>query len=141
MSDPEIVFDDHPPEDWIERVGGGVDRHNIAFTGIAEWHLVRIFLKSTDGDCVGGLLGSIWGDWLEVDSLWVDEAWRGRGYATQLLAEAERFATQKGCSAATLDTHNPDALRLYQKLGYEVFGVLDDYPPGWNKSYLRKRFA
>jgi ribosomal protein S18 acetylase RimI-like enzyme len=141
MSNPDVVFDDHAPADWIELVGGGVDRHNVEDTGIAEWHRVQIFVRGDVGQCLGGLLGTIWGGWLHVESLWVAEAQRGQGFATKLLSEAERFAVQKGCVAATLDTHNADARRLYEKLGYEVFGVLDDYPPGRNKSFLRKRLS
>jgi len=31
------------------------------------------------------------------------------------------------------------AVYLREKLGYEVFGTLDDFPPGHAKFFLRKR--
>ena len=66
---------------------------------------------------------------------------RGQGHATALLAEAEAFAIGKGCTGALLDTHNPAARRLYERLGYTLFATLEDYPPGWAKFFLRKQLA
>ena len=43
---------------------------------------------------------------------------------------AETYAVEHGCFAATLDTHSYQALGFYQKRGYEVFGTLEDCPPG-----------
>ena len=51
------------------------------------------------------------------------------------------YAASRGCFAATLDTHSFEALGFYQKRGYEVFGTLEDYPPGHTKYFLRKRLA
>ena len=30
---------------------------------------------------------------------------------------------------------------FYQKLGYEIFGVLDDFPPGYQRLFLKKQFV
>lgn len=86
-------------------------------------------------------MGHIWGGWLEVKSLWVAQAYRGRGQATRLLAAAEAHAAGKGARAATLDTHNPRAQLLYERLGYAPVGRLDDYPPGFSKVFLRKTLS
>ena len=51
------------------------------------------------------------------------------------------IAIRRGCFAATLETHSYEALGFYQKRGYEVFGMLEDYPPGHSKYFLRKRLA
>ncbi len=39
----------------------------------------------------------------------------------------------------TLDSYNFQAPRFYQKLGYEVFAVLEDHPQHHRNYYLRKR--
>ncbi|HJQ60390.1 MAG TPA: GNAT family N-acetyltransferase [Vineibacter sp.] len=141
MSDLEMVFDPLPPEALSRLVNEGVDLHNVAATGLAEWYPVGLFLKSPKGEWAGGLLGSIWGGWLHVRSLWVAAPFRGQGHATRLLAAAEAYAIERGCRAATLETHSFQARPLYERLGYEVFGTLDDYPPGHAKYFLRKTLA
>ena len=52
---------------------------------------------------------------------------------------AEAHAVEHGCRYSTLETHNPDALRFYQRRGYETVGEMPDYPAGFSKYFLRKR--
>lgn len=134
----EIVFAEHPPEDWVALVNDGVDLHNIAETGLSEHYPVHFFIQTNSGACIGGLIGSIWGGWLHITSLWVEATFRGRGYGTRLLHNAEQYALDKGCFGSTLDTHNADAKCLYEKHGYEVFGKIDDFPPGRAQFFLKK---
>ncbi len=79
---------------------------------------------------MGGLLGSIWGRWLHINILWVAHAARGQGHAREMLALAEAYARKRGCIGIHLETFSFQARPLYEKLGYQVFGQIDDYPPG-----------
>ena len=88
---------------------------------------------------VGGLIGHIRWRWLYVAKLWVDERARGEGVGTKLLTAAEDLARSRGCVGASLDTFEYQARPFYEKLGYEVFGTLDGYPPGSRQFYLRKK--
>jgi GNAT superfamily N-acetyltransferase len=90
---------------------------------------------------VGGLCGRTAGGWLAINLLFVPDALRGMGLATQLIAMAEEEARRRGCHAAWLDTLNPRALPLYQRLGYEVFGELKDYPVGNNRFFMQKKLG
>ena len=40
-----------------------------------------------------------------------------------------------------LSTYSFEAPRFYEKLGYEIFGRLEDFPPGHTKFYMRKSLA
>ena len=42
----------------------------------------------------------------------------------------EAEAIRRGCRGAYLDTFSYQARPFYERLGYEVFGTLDDYPAG-----------
>jgi GNAT superfamily N-acetyltransferase len=140
MSELSIVVEPNPPKAWSEVVQRGLRNHNTAATGIVEFYPVAFLVKDPSGAIVGGVLGNIVGGWLHVRSLWVDRLWRGRGYATQLMAAAERYAIAKGCVAAMLQTASYEARPLYEKLGYRVFCELNDHPvEGHHRYYLTKR--
>ena len=111
---------------------------NFASTGVSAWSPCNFFLRNPRGEVLGGLMGEVWGGWLHVRILWVHEAVRGRGWGSRLLDAAESLAQERGATAATLETHSFQAPAFYQKRGYQVFGQLDDYPPGHAKFFLRK---
>lgn len=53
----------------------------------------------------------------------VMEMFRGQGIGTRLMQEAETIIRQRGYSRVTISVAkaNPDAKRLYERLGYQVF--------------------
>ena len=140
MSAPSIVAEQNPPKAWIEAVVRRLRNYNTAATGIVEFYPVVFLVKDASNTITGGLLGNIVGGWLHIRSLWVDKIWRGRGYATQLMAASERYAIAKGCVAAFLQTASYEARPLYEKLGYRVFADLSDHPSkGHNRYFLTKQ--
>jgi GNAT superfamily N-acetyltransferase len=141
MQDLEIVFESLPSESLTRLVMDGVDVHNISATGISEWYPANFFLRSSRGEWLGGLLGTIWGGWLQIRYLWVAKAARGHRNGRRLLESAEQYAIDRGCFAATVETHSFQAPAFYLKQGYEVVGTLVDYPPGHSKCFLRKQLA
>jgi GNAT superfamily N-acetyltransferase len=95
-------------------------------------------LRDDRGQILAGLAGHTWGRCLYVRYLWVREDSRRRGHGRALMAAAESEARARGCRLATLETHSFQSPEFYRKLGWEVFGALDDYPAGHRKYYLRK---
>lgn len=64
----------------------------------------------------------------EVAKLLVHRSARGRGVATALMAHLEQEALARGRWLLLLDTETGSAAQaLYQRLGWEVVGVLDDH--------------
>jgi GNAT superfamily N-acetyltransferase len=135
MSELRIIVEPEPPRAWSEVIERGLRSHNTAATGIVEFYPVVFIIKDSRGAIAGGLLGNIVGGWLHVRSLWVDRMWRGRGYAIELMAAAERYAIAKGCAAAALQTGSYEARPLYEKLGYRVFAELDGHPVRGHQRY------
>ena len=115
--------------------------YNVAVTGLDEYYPVAIFLKQENEEIAGGILGDIWGAWLHVTYLWVAAPLRRHGYGSQLLRAAEQYAIERGCQNVHLETFSFQARPLYEKHGYEVFGQLEECPPGHTKYYLRKRLT
>jgi ribosomal protein S18 acetylase RimI-like enzyme len=96
-------------------------------------------LHDAEGRLVGGLSGAIYWDWLFVAALWVHGDHRAQGAGRALLTAAETHAAAAGCHSVWLDTFQAGG--FYEKLGYSIFGALEDYPKGQTRSFLRKRIA
>lgn len=94
-------------------------------------------LRDAQSRLVGGLSGAMSWQWLFIEALWVDPSLRGQGAGRALMAHAEAHAVAEGCHSAWLDTFQ--ARGFYEAFGYQVFGTLEDYPPGQSRSFLRKR--
>ena len=119
----------------------GIDYYSIAATGLPNYLPINFVLRADRGDVLGGLLGQLWGGWLQVTHLWITEGARGAGYGTRLVNDAESYARSRGAIGATVETHSFQARPFYERLGYEVFARLEGYPPGHVRFYLRKALA
>jgi ribosomal protein S18 acetylase RimI-like enzyme len=125
----------------IAAVGDRIDAWNMDVTGVRDYRQVAIFLRDAAGRIRGGVTGGVWGGWLHVVSLWVDEELRGRGLGRDLLLAAEAEARAAGARGAFLETHSFQAPGLYRRLGYEVIAEIEDYPPGASQLVMRKSLA
>jgi len=99
---------------------------------------LRIFLHDKANRTVGGITAELFGGWAYISLLWVEESLRNQGFGSELLHRLETEAINLGCTNAHLDTYSYEARPFYEKAGYEVFGKLDDYPPGHCKYFLSK---
>jgi GNAT superfamily N-acetyltransferase len=67
-------------------------------------------------------------DTVEIKRMFVHPDFRKRGIASQVLAELERWAKEAEYHYTILETgkNQPEAINLYQKLGY---AIIPNYPP------------
>ncbi|MEG8023104.1 GNAT family N-acetyltransferase [Sphingomonas aerolata] len=135
-----IVIPNNPSDADREAVLKPLLAYNTARVGDPRFHPVAILLADETGNHVGGLWGKCAYDWLFVDLLAVPEEHRGENYGRTLMKQAEEIARANGCVGIWLDTYEFQARGFYEKLGFEVFGTLDDHPVGQKKFFLRKRF-
>ncbi len=98
-------------------------------------------MKDADGQVVGGATGHTDRGWLYLDCFWLPERVRTGGWGSRVLVAAEGEARARGCSRARLFTYSFQARGFYEKHGYTVFGILEDYPPGHRQIWLRKDLA
>jgi ribosomal protein S18 acetylase RimI-like enzyme len=61
-----------------------------------------------------------------------------QGYGKRLLLATEQEGFKRGCRYSQLDTFSFQALGFYEKLGYRVFGELDDVA-GKHRWYFLKK--
>ena len=141
MSQVRIAREERPQDADVRFLQDAIDAYNVEKTKRPDYLLVTFSVRDDDDRIVGGIVGDIWGDWLYVRVLWLEEERRLQGYGTQLLRAAEEVAIQQGCRNVYLSTFSFEAPRFYEKLGYEIFGTLEDFPPGHTKFYMRKSLA
>jgi ribosomal protein S18 acetylase RimI-like enzyme len=122
----------------VAQVIDRIDAWNMDVTGVRDFHQVAIFLRDDEGRIRGGVTGGVWGGWLHVVALWVDEALRGHGYGRELILAAESEARSAGAHSAFLETHSFQAPGLYRRLGYERIAEIEDYPAGASQLIMRK---
>jgi GNAT superfamily N-acetyltransferase len=104
-----------------------------------EWQELVISVEADDTAALGGLTGHMHWQWLFVERLWVEATARRKGIGAQLLAKAEQTARERGCLGSWLDTFSFQARDFYHRQGYEEFGALLDFPPGYSRHYMWKR--
>lgn len=139
MGNPvHLSSEPHAPSEQIARISEALYGWNMDTTGVRDYHPVAIFLRDDDGSIHGGVTGGVWGTWLHVVTLWVDEAYRGHGFGRALVLAAEAEAREAGARHSFLETHTFQAPGLYQRLGYVVIAELEGYPPGHSQLIMRK---
>jgi len=141
MAEFELTVEDNPAADDLQVIERALVEHNEARSEPRNYTPLVLFLRNAQGEIVGGLRGvTVWG-WLFVSQLWVSEDIRDQDFGTKLMEAAESEAKERNCHAAYVDTFSFLALGFYRKLGYTVFGSLEDFPKGHTRYFLKKVFA
>jgi len=135
----EIVATETPGAADREAVLALLIAYNDSQTGPHGYKPLAVLLRDAAGSTIGGLCGRSVYDWLYVDLLAVPEPLRRQGIGAQLMRRAEAVALERGCVGIWVDTYGFQARGFYEKLGYELFGTIDDHPRGSHRFFFRKR--
>jgi ribosomal protein S18 acetylase RimI-like enzyme len=138
VNDPRIELEENPSEQDRRVIIDGLLGFNRRVIGEPNETELAVVVRDGHGQVVGGLLGHVRWKWLYVSKLWLPGSLRGRGIGTRVMREVEAYAARRECDGIFLDTFEYQALPFYEKLGYERFGTLEGYPPGYRQFYLRK---
>lgn len=77
----------------------------------------------------------------EIKRMYVRPAARGQGLARRLIDTLEKKAMEQGCRRFMLETGptQPEALALYERLGYQCRGPFGDYPDDPLSVFMEKQ--
>lgn len=135
----EEHFEAVPPKEEIESFFEILRAYNRSKVGVSSFKKLVLLVKDTNGKVLGGLEGHTYFDWLFIENLAVDESVRKLGWGRKLMEAAHEEARRRGCHHAWLDTFSFQALPFYEKLGYTVFGTLDDFPKAHKRYFLQRQ--
>jgi GNAT superfamily N-acetyltransferase len=140
MSESALAFHltDQPSPDEVAFIEGNLVAYNVAKARPYDRRPLNIFLRDERGRIVGGLTGETNWRWLYIDCFWLPDHLRGAGWGARLLEAAENEARARGCRHVRLFSYSFQAPDFYERRGYEIFGVLEGYPPGERQVWLRK---
>lgn len=129
---------ENPSDEEIAELRESLRAYNRSVTGGTTYHKVMHLVRNEDGTMLGGAYGRIAWGWMYVELLWIDDSLRGTGVGTKLLKGLEQQANELDVYRYHLSTTSFQALDFYKKMGYEVFGEVDDMPPGYSTYFLKK---
>lgn len=139
LSNLRLSLEDEPSPADRQVLEDGLYLFNSLQLERDDGRLLAVFLRDEQGEVFGGLMGWTWAGVCEIQALWVYPALRGQGYGLQLMEAAEAEARARGVEWIQVSSYSFQAPEFYQKLGYQIVGRLEDWPPGHQHYFLRKR--
>jgi ribosomal protein S18 acetylase RimI-like enzyme len=132
-------------EQEVKYVQDSLDAFNaeqVPFTQDPSFIDFNYVIKNQLDEIIGGMIGVLycWG-MLYINILWIAKEYREQGLGSELIRHAFEEAKSLGGSLAHLDTFDFQAKEFYLKLGFEVFGELEDCPANHTRYYLKKKIS
>ena len=114
--------------------------HGIDLQALAQPEVLFAVARGADGQAVGCGALVLGPDFGELKRMFVRPNRRGRGAGKALLAFLEAEALRRGCMRFKLETgiHQPEALGLYGRSGYERCGPFGAYAPDPLSVFMHK---
>jgi len=122
----------------VQEIGGLIRSYNRSKREAAESEPLNIYVEDDSGELMAGLVAETFGNWLEIEYLFVKEDLRAQGIGSQLLQQAESEAKKRNCRFAFVNTFQFQAPAFYQKHGYKEVFTLKDYPYTGQRHYYQK---
>lgn len=121
-----------------QKIGELVRSYNRSKREAAESEPLNLYVEDDSGELLAGLVAETFGNWLEIEYLFVKEDLRGQGIGSQLLQQAESEAKKRNCRYVFVNTYQFQAPAFYQKHGYKEVYTLKDYPCTGQRHYYQK---
>ena len=121
-----------------QEIGDLIRSYNRSKRETAESEPLNLYVEDEHGQLLAGLVAETFGNWLEIEYLFVKEDLRGQGIGSQLLHQAESEAKMRNCRFAFVNTYQFQAPAFYQKQGYQEVFILKDYPYTGQRHYYQK---
>ncbi len=123
----------------VAKIEKGLSSYNHEQVGESQYKKLNVVMREPNGKILGAVRGETYWGWMFIETLWVDESVRGKGYGTKLMNIAEDEARQRGCSNSYLDTFSFQAKPFYEARGYVVVGEIPEFPAGHSRYFLAKK--
>jgi ribosomal protein S18 acetylase RimI-like enzyme len=124
----------------IDAIEDRLYAHNSAATGRDDGEGLGFVIRDDDGRTVALAAGYTWAGVSEIRQMWVDRAFRGKGYGRALLDAMVAEAQRRGVSRIWVSSYDFQAPGLYERAGFKRMAELADWPMGRINVILCKVF-
>ena len=125
----------------IQLLEDKIYEHNSAKVNQDDGFLFSRIIRNQNEDIIAGIAGWTWSNICEITQLWVDESVRKNGIGKMLLEAAEEEAKSKGCVTILVRSYSFQAPHFYEKYGYRIEHVINEFPKGNSYYFLIKRIG
>jgi GNAT superfamily N-acetyltransferase len=116
--------------DEIDEIEDRLYEHNSHATGRHDGQGLGFVIRDQRGRTIGVAAGYTWAGSSELKQMWVDEPYRGRGYARALLNAFIAEASNRGVRRIWVASYDFQAPRMYEKAGFKRVAEFQDWPEG-----------
>ncbi len=113
-------------------------KYNSNMIGRYDGNFFTKVVKEENGTIIAGIAAWTWAFACEITLLWVSENLRKNGIGKKLLLAAEQEALAKKCNIILIRSYSFQAPSFYEKNGYKIEHVLNNFPNGYKYYTLIK---
>jgi len=117
------------PKD-IEAIEDRLYDHNSHATGRHDGRGLGFVIRNEARQMIGVAAGFSWSGISELKQMWIDEAYRGRGYARTLLDAFVAEARSRGVRRIWVASYDFQAPGMYEKAGFTRVAEFEGWPEG-----------
>lgn len=132
----DIRLVEEPSEEDVWFVRRNLREYNAQHLETIDHSRYAAFIYSDAGERVGGIVFTEFGRWLEIEFLWIQEAYRGKGIGSRLLRSAMDHGREAGCTRTHTETFSFQALPFYQRFSFSVAYEQKGYPLTSSRYFL-----
>ena len=122
----------------VDAIEDRIYDHNCHATGRHDGQGLGFVIRNEAGQMVGVAAGYTWAGTSELKQLWIDEAYRERGYARALLNAFVTEARSRGVRRIWVASYDFQAPAMYEKAGFKRVAELKCWPEGHTNVILVK---
>ena len=112
--------------------------YNISNREPSKSEPLNIYLEDEQGNLMAGMAAETFGNWLEIEYLYVRDDVRRQGLGSKILKMAELESFNRGCKYSFVNTFHFQAPEFYEKHGYKEVFALKKYPYIGERYYYTK---
>jgi N-acetylglutamate synthase-like GNAT family acetyltransferase len=114
----------------IDAIEDRLYEHNSRATGRHDGQGLGFVIRDDAGRMIGVAAGYTWAGISELKQMWVDEAYRGCGYARALLNAFVAEACSRGVRRIWVSSYDFQSPKMYEKAGFKRMAEFEGWPEG-----------